>query len=76
MLDKLTNEHGEIELSPGGKEGDNFIDATVLAGWFVANYPELAEAELPLSENDFQNLCGIDNYWKTNAERWRSEGRI
>ena len=77
LLDKLPrSENGEIILSPGGKVDGTPVNTTVSPVWFSENFPDLATAELPLTEDLFQRLRGIDPYWRQNAERWRSEGLI
>jgi hypothetical protein len=59
---------GQIIFSPSGKIGDELIDGTVNPEWFSNAFPDLALANVPLSDEQFQQLCGIDWTKKANAE--------
>ena len=70
------NSDGDIVISPGGMIVGEPVDGTVNVDWFKANYPQFANAEVPLSDEQYQALQNIDAFWKQNAERWRAEGII
>lgn len=76
LIDVLPKEFGKIVLSPGGSINGENIDAHVDQQWFINNFPEIANAEVPLTDEQLQKLKNIDVYWKQNAERWRLEGLI
>ena len=69
-------EDGIIILDPAGKQNGQHLTGGVSPEWFVQNYPDLATATLPLTQEHFEKLKNIDKYWTQNAERWRSEGLI
>ena len=75
LLDAITTDD-IIELSPGGSADGQPIDGEVDPAWFAETFPALAEAVVPLTGEQYAQLCGIDQFWATNAERWRAEGRI
>lgn len=70
------NDEGNIILSPGGKCEDILLDGEVEIDWFVKNYPELANSEVPLIDENFAALKSIDDYWEQNAIQWRAGGFI
>ena len=75
LLETLAKD-GVLTLNPAGRQGDSDVVGTVSATWFAENFPDLAQAETPLSESNYEKLKSIDEFWKKNAERWRSEGLI
>lgn len=77
LIDKLPkNEEGQIILSPGGSINGKPVDGVVEPTWFSENFPEIANAEVPLGDKEYQALRGIGDFWRQNAERWRAEGLI
>ncbi len=77
LVDTLPKDGDEqIIFSPAGKINDTEVAGTVNPEWFGNSFPDLANAETPLTEEQFSQLCAIDWTWKANAERWRSENLI
>ena len=63
-------------LDPAGSCNGVDLPGEVDPAWFAKAFPELAEATVPLTDEQYAQLCGIDRFWAANAERWRDEGRI
>lgn len=74
LVDAITDD--VILLSPAGSAEGHLIDGEVDPVWFAEAFPVLAEATVPLTDEQYAQLCGIDRFWAANAERWRAEGRI
>ncbi len=75
LLDVLSKD-GAISLVPAGMQGDLPCAGEVSEKWFAMNFPKIANAQVPLELNVFEELKNIDYFWKQNAERWRTEGLI
>lgn len=75
LLEALTVDD-QILLSPAGSDNGQPIDGVVDPMWFAKTCPELAQATVPLTDEQYAQLHAIDHYWAQNAARWRSEGRI
>ena len=75
LLDALTIDN-IIRLSPGGSADGQPIVGDVDPAWFAETFPMLAEASVPLTDEQYAQLKAVDPFWAQNAERWRAEGRI
>ena len=75
LLDAITTD-GRIMVSPGGCAVGQPIVGEVDPAWVAETFPALAEATVPLTDEQFAQLRSIDPFWEQNAERWRAEGRI
>jgi len=70
------NSDGQIVLSPAGEQDGKPLEGTVDPSWFVTTFPALANAVVPLSEDNLQALRSIDAFWAANADKWRVAGLI
>lgn len=70
------NNDGQIVLSPAGEQDGKPLEGTVDPNWFETVFPTLANAEVPLSDENFQALRSIDMFWTANADKWRDAGLI
>jgi hypothetical protein len=75
LLEAITADD-QIVLSPAGSDIGQPIDGVVDPMWFAGAFSALAQATVPLTDEQYAELRGIDAFWAQNAERWRSEGRI
>lgn len=69
-------EAGEIILTPGKKIAGEYHDSTASPTWFAETFTDLAQATVPLTDEQYSKLTAIDSYWAQNAERWRDDGLI
>lgn len=77
ILDVLPkDDEGKIILEPAGEYQGKAIKGSVSPSFLTENFREIATSELPLSEELFNQLKGIDRFWSVNVEKWRSEGLI
>lgn len=70
------NDDGNIKLEPAGIKDNKYINGYVYREWFENNFGTLANATVPLTDEQFTQLKNIDQFWKMNAEKWRDEGLI
>lgn len=66
-----------FDLKPAGySEIGNYTDGYVSAEWFKNVFPNVANAEIPLSQDEYQALKNIGDCWEINAINWRKDSTI
>lgn len=74
LIDALPrNQMDKILLKPADSKGN---EGTVDEEWFESKFATLSNAEVPLSDSNFNKLKSIDRFWEENAKKWRSKGLI
>ncbi|MCE5220049.1 MAG: hypothetical protein LLF98_01975 [Clostridium sp.] len=69
------NEDGQIILNPGGIMDGVSIQCTVDTRWFETNYSNIANVEVPLTQEQL-NILKIDVFWSENVDKWKMQGII
>jgi len=70
------NNRGKIILPVAGSNDGQPVEGEVAPEWLATNYPDIANAEVPLSAEPFAALQGIDEFWSESAALWREQGFI
>jgi len=77
LIDVLPKDfEGNIILNPAGEYKGDYVEGSVNPSFLEKHFSEISSAELPLSEDLFEQLKRIDRFWKINAEKWRENGLI
>ncbi|AKA61470.1 hypothetical protein CPT_Stahl42 [Bacillus phage Stahl] len=68
---------GEIfPLIPGGENNGIYLDGYTRVEWFKNVFPDIANAELPLTREIYDQLKAIGEVWLMNAAQWRKNDII
>jgi hypothetical protein len=70
------NDQECFPMSPGAKSGDEYLDGYVRVEWFKTVFPAIANATLPLAQEQYDALKDIGDFWKINAINWRKNGTV
>jgi len=77
LVDALEkNNRGKIVLPVAGSLDGQPVAGEVNPEWLTANYPDIANAEVPLSAESYAALQGIDEFWSESAAIWRQQSII
>ncbi|AGY48332.1 hypothetical protein Slash_43 [Bacillus phage Slash] len=68
---------GEIfYLTPSWENNGIYLDGYTRVAWFKNMFPEIADAELPLKRELYDQLKAIGECWLMNAAQWRKNDII
>jgi|GEM_PF-2794315 len=70
------NNRGNIIMPVAGSIDSQPVEGEVAQAWLESQYPDIANAEVPLSAESYAALQGIDKFWAESAALWRQQGII